>query len=61
VNAYPCTLEVPDLDAFLEKVAAVGGKTVVPRMPIPGLGWLACCDDTEGNVLGLMQADPAAR
>jgi predicted enzyme related to lactoylglutathione lyase len=60
VNAYPCTLDVPDLDGLLGGVAAAGGRTVVPRMPIPGLGWLACCHETEGNLLGLVQADPKA-
>jgi predicted enzyme related to lactoylglutathione lyase len=29
-------------------------------MPIPGVGWLAYCKDTEGNIFGLMQADPKA-
>ncbi len=58
-NVYN-TIDVPDLEAFLAKVEAEGGKTVVPRMPVPGVGWLAYCKDTEGNVFGMMQADPAA-
>jgi predicted enzyme related to lactoylglutathione lyase len=29
-------------------------------MPIPGVGWLAYCKDTEGNVFGIMQDDPQA-
>ena len=61
VNAFPCTVDVPDLDAWLGKVAAAGGTVVVPKMAIPTVGWLAYCHDTEGNVVGLMQADPAAR
>jgi predicted enzyme related to lactoylglutathione lyase len=32
----------------------------VPKMAIPGVGWLAYCTDTEGNVFGLMQNDPNA-
>jgi predicted enzyme related to lactoylglutathione lyase len=60
VNAFPCTIQVDDLDHHLAKVLEAGGKNVVPRMPIPGVGWLAYCHDTEGNVFGLMQRDPAA-
>jgi predicted enzyme related to lactoylglutathione lyase len=29
-------------------------------MPIPGMGWLAYVKDTEGNIFGMMQSDPAA-
>jgi hypothetical protein len=39
---------------------AGGGKVVLPTMPIPGVGWLAYCSDTEGNIFGMMQADPKA-
>src|SRR5215218_5316190 len=61
VNAYVCTVDVPDLDASLATVGRLGGPVVVPRMAIPGLGWLAYAKDTEGNIFGLMQSDPAAK
>ena len=38
-----------------------GGKVAVPRMPIPGMGWLAYCIDTEGHVFGMMQPDTSAK
>jgi predicted enzyme related to lactoylglutathione lyase len=60
VNAYVCTVDVPALDDSLGKVAGAGGTQVVPKMPIPGIGWLAYVKDTEGNILGLMQNDPSA-
>jgi predicted enzyme related to lactoylglutathione lyase len=60
VNAYVCTVDVPDLDASLATVARLGCPVVVPRMAIPGLGWLAYAQDTEGNIFGMMQNDPAA-
>jgi predicted enzyme related to lactoylglutathione lyase len=61
--AQPCvnTVDVPDLDASLATVAANGGQTVVPKMPVPGVGWLAYCKDTEGHIFGMMQADPGAK
>ncbi len=61
VNAYVCTLEVPSVDEHENKVIAAGGKTVVPKMPIPGLGWLVYCTDPEGNIFGMMQNDPSAK
>lgn len=61
VNAFPCTVEVNDLEASAKKVEASGGKVVVPKMPIPGVGWLTYAHDTEGNVFGMMQSDAAAK
>jgi predicted enzyme related to lactoylglutathione lyase len=61
VTAFVCTVDTADLDASLAKVAALGGIVVVPKMPIPGVGWLAYAKDTEGNLFGLMQPDPATR
>jgi predicted enzyme related to lactoylglutathione lyase len=60
--AQPCvnSVYVPDLNATLAAVAAHGGSCVVPRMPIPGVGWLAYCKDTEGHIFGIVQPDPAA-
>ncbi len=38
-----------------------GGKTVVPKTSIPGVGFIAYCHDPEGNMFGTMQPDPAAK
>jgi hypothetical protein len=48
------------VDEAVASVSKNGGKNVVPKMPIPGVGYLAYCADTEGNVFGVMQADPKA-
>jgi uncharacterized protein len=60
VIAYVCTVNVDDVDAYRSKALALGGIEAVPKMPIPGVGWLAYVKDTESNILGLMQNDPAA-
>ena len=60
VIAYVCTVDTPSVDEYLKKAQAGGGSVAVPKMPIPGVGWLAYCKDTEGNIFGLMQADPKA-
>jgi predicted enzyme related to lactoylglutathione lyase len=61
MNAFVCTMDVEDLDAYLAKVPGLGGTVVVPKMPIPTMGWLAYAKDTEGNIFGMMQADPNAK
>jgi len=60
VIAYVCTVDVRSLDDHLQKAQAGGGSEVVPKMPIPNVGWLAYCKDTEGNLFGMMQSDPKA-
>jgi predicted enzyme related to lactoylglutathione lyase len=61
VIAYVCTVNVPSVDNYVQKAMAGGGSVALPKMPIPGVGWLAYCKDTEGNIFGLMQADPQAK
>ena len=58
--AYVCTIEVTALEDQLAKVLSLGGAIALPKQPIPGIGWLAYAKDTEGNIFGLMQNDPAA-
>jgi uncharacterized protein len=61
VNAFVCTVDVPDLETTLAALPGAGGTLALPRMAVPGVGWLAYVKDPDGNILGLMQADPAAR
>ena len=58
----PCvnTVRVTNVDESLAAVAQAGGVCVVPKMAIPGVGWLAYCKDTEGHIFGIMHMDPAA-
>lgn len=60
VNAFVCTVRVEDVDGTVEKVLAAGGSRATPKMSIPGVGWLAYCKDTEGNIFGVMQSDGSA-
>ena len=55
------TVEVPDVDEYVAKIVAAGGECVLPKMAIPGVGWLAYCKDTEGSVFGLHHHDPSAK
>lgn len=55
VTSPVITVDVGDIDAALEKIEALGGATVTPRVEVPGMGWAAYFRDTEGNVVGLWQ------
>jgi predicted enzyme related to lactoylglutathione lyase len=61
VIAYICTIRVPDLDRLLTVITAQGGQIAHPKMPVPGVGWLAYAKDPEGNIFGMMQEDPHAK
>jgi uncharacterized protein len=60
VLAYVCTVDVPSVDDAVAKITALGGTIALAKMPVPGVGWLAYGKDTEGNIFGVMQADPTA-
>lgn len=60
VIGYVCTIGVAKLDASVTKALGIGGAMAVPKMPIPGVGWLAYVKDTEGNIFGMMEADAKA-
>ena len=61
VNAYVCTLGVESVDQVLEAAPTQGGSIAMPKMAVPGVGWLGYLKDTEGNIFGVMQEDPTAR
>ena len=52
---------VTSLDAAMKQVADLGGKVVSPKMPVPGMGYLANCVDTEGNAFGLWEENKGAK
>ncbi|HET9477705.1 MAG TPA: VOC family protein [Pyrinomonadaceae bacterium] len=61
VIAYVCTVDVADVDASLKTALDNGATVALPKMAIPGVGWLVYCKDTEGNIFGMMQNDSAAK
>ncbi len=55
------TAQVDSVDACLGKIIEAGGEIVVPKRPIPGVGYQAHFKDTEGNIIGIMESDPSAK
>jgi len=53
-------ISVENVDEFARKAERLGAKVVVPKMPVPGMGWFAQLTDTEGNIFAIWQHDPAA-
>jgi predicted enzyme related to lactoylglutathione lyase len=58
----PCvnTVTIANMEETLATVAANGGVCVVPKMAVPGVGWLAYCKDLDGHIFGVMQMDATA-
>jgi len=54
------TVDVESVDAAVATVEKNGGKVALPKTAIPGVGYLAYGIDPEGNIFGMMQADPNA-
>jgi uncharacterized protein len=49
------TVDVENIDAALEKIEQLGGKTQVSRTPVGDMGFAAYFTDTEGNLMGLWE------
>ena len=48
-------IDVEDLDEYRAKIEAAGGKIVVHKMEVPGVGSLSLFEDPERRVIGLWQ------
>lgn len=48
-------IAVESIDEYVKKIEALGGKVLVPKMEVPGMGWWAMALDPEGNQFGIFQ------
>ena len=51
---------VENLDEFAQKAQSLGATVLVPKTPVPAMGWWTQLRDTEGNVFALWQVDENA-
>lgn len=58
--APECTFSVDDVDATKQAVLASGGRILMDRSTIRGVGHLIFFEDPAGNAIGAMQFDPGA-
>jgi predicted enzyme related to lactoylglutathione lyase len=47
---------VESVDEYVKKIEALGGRVIVPKMEVPGIGWWALALDPEGNQFAIMQS-----
>lgn len=55
------SIDVVNMEETIAKIEKAGGQIVVPKMPIPTVGWLAYFKDPDGNIHGIYQNDPTAK
>jgi predicted enzyme related to lactoylglutathione lyase len=48
-------VQTEDIDASLAKAESLGGKILVPKSEIPGVGWFGFFADPTGNMIGLLK------
>lgn len=61
VIGFECSIAVEDVDAITRAVESNGGKVVMKKAAIPGVGWIVKFLDTEGNLVCAVQYDLAAK
>ena len=49
------TIDVDDIEQALAKINELGGRMVMPRQEVMGMGYSAYFADSEGNLMGLWQ------
>jgi predicted enzyme related to lactoylglutathione lyase len=54
------TVDVPDVDLYIEKIKSSGGEIVVEKHAIPGVGYSAYARDISGTLFGIHQEEPRA-
>ena len=53
-------VQVESVADYAAKVEEMGGKVIVPKSPVPGMGWFVHCLDSEGNAFALWEDDSSA-
>ena len=46
-------IDVDDIERFNQKIREAGGKIVVEKVDVPGVGQLSLFEDPDGRVLGI--------
>jgi predicted enzyme related to lactoylglutathione lyase len=51
---WGCYITVTSVDETIAKCTAMGGKTIMPPMDVPGVGRMAVLQDPQGAVFSVM-------
>ena len=47
---------VESVDEYTKKIESAGGKVLMRKEEVPGMGWFSIVQDPEGNLFGLYQS-----
>lgn len=61
IYGLECSLSIENSEKAEAAIKKAGGKIVMPRTVIAGVGKLFFFEDTEGNIMGAMEYDATAR
>ena len=53
-------IDVKSVDEYSSKVEKIGGKVVVSKKAVPGMGYFAVCLDTENNAFAIWESSESA-
>ncbi|MFZ0895660.1 MAG: VOC family protein [Candidatus Nitrosopolaris sp.] len=53
--------DVKSVQEYSSKVEKLGGKVIIPKSPVPGMGYMAVCKDSENNAFGIFEVDSTAK
>ena len=51
------SIDIADIDETSKEIEKAGGKIVVPKSPVPTMGWFCMFTDIDGNIHGLWETD----
>jgi len=54
-------IDVKSVDEYSSKAERLGGKVVVPKTSVPGMGYYAVCVDTENNSFGIFESSESVK
>lgn len=57
---FECSIAVDDVDRIAAEVTKSGGRVIMEKTAIKGVGYLIFFEDSEGNVVGAMDYDRSA-
>jgi predicted enzyme related to lactoylglutathione lyase len=54
-------IDVKSVQEYSAKVEQLGGKVMIPKKPVPGMGYFAVCLDTDNNTFAIWETDANAK
>ena len=52
---------VPSIDQCIARVGQLGGKVIIPKKEVPGMGSYALCTDTANTSFAIWETDSSVR